>query len=171
MMRAPGEAEGNFALESLLDELSYELGVDPIELRLRNYAEVHPPTGLPWSSKALRECYQVGADRFCCARREPAVGAMRDRPWLGGYGVAGVTFTHYQARCQARATIRRDGTARVSSGRTDIGTGTYTVMTQLAAEVLGLGMDRVTFELGDTRLPRAPQPARSGLTPALGSAV
>jgi CO/xanthine dehydrogenase Mo-binding subunit len=170
-MRAPGEAEGNFALESLLDELSYELGVDPIELRLRNYAEVHPPTGLPWSSKALRECYQVGADRFGWARRESAVGAMRDGRWLVGYGMAGVTFTHYQARCQARATIRRDGTARVCSGATDIGTGTYTVMTQLAAEVLGLGMDRVTFELGDTRLPRAPEAGGSGLTAALGSAV
>ena len=86
MMRAPGEAEGNFALESLLDELSYELGMDPIELRLRNYAEVHPQTGLPWSSKALRECYQVGADRFGWARRDPAVGAMRDGRWLVGYG-------------------------------------------------------------------------------------
>src|SRR5258708_13609026 len=95
MMRAPGEAEGNFALESLLDELSYELGVDPIELRLRNYAEVHPPTGLPWSSKALRECYQGGADRFAWARREPAVGAMRDGRSLVGYGAAGVTLTHH----------------------------------------------------------------------------
>ncbi len=170
-MRAPGEAEGNFALESLLDELSYELGMDPVELRLRNYAEVHPQTGLPWSSKALRECYQVGAERFGWARREPAAGAMRDGRWLVGYGMAGVTYSHYQAKCQARATIRRDGTAHVASGATDIGTGTYTVMTQLAAEVLGLTVDRVTFELGDTRLPRAPQAGGSGLTAALGSAV
>src|SRR5260370_34479600 len=96
---------------------------------------------------------------------------MRDGRWLVGYGVAGVTFTHYQARCQARATIRRDGTARVCSGATDIGTGTYTVMTQLAAEVLGLAMDRVTFELGDTRLPRAPEAGGSGQTAALGSAA
>ncbi|HEY1344825.1 MAG TPA: xanthine dehydrogenase family protein molybdopterin-binding subunit [Streptosporangiaceae bacterium] len=170
-MRAPGEAEGNFALESLLDELSYELGMDPVELRLRNYAEVHPQTRLPWSSKALRECYEVGAERFGWARREPAVGAMRDGRWLVGYGMAGVTFSHYQAKCQARATIRRDGTAHVCSGATDIGTGTYTVMTQLAAEVLGLAVGRVEFELGDTRLPRAPQAGGSGLTAALGSAV
>ena len=170
-MRAPGEAEGNFALESLLDELAYELGMDPIELRLHNYAQVHPQTGLPWSTKALRECYEVGAERFGWAQRDPAVGAMRDGRWLVGYGMAGVTLGHYQAKCQARATIRRDGTARVSSGATDIGTGTYTVMTQLAAEVLGLRMDRVEFELGDTRLPQAPQAGGSGLTAALGSAV
>lgn len=170
-MRAPGQAEGNFALESMLDELSYELGMDPIELRLRNYAAVHPQTGLAWSSKALRECYEAGAERFGWAQREPAVGAMRDGRWLVGYGMAGVTFAPFQAKCQARATIRRDGTAHVCSGATDIGTGTYTVMTQLAAEVLGLKVDRVEFELGDTRLPRAPEAGGSGLTAALGSAV
>jgi xanthine dehydrogenase YagR molybdenum-binding subunit len=170
-MRAPGEAEGNFAIESLLDELSYELGMDPIDLRLRNYADVHPQTGLPWSSKALRECYQAGAERFGWAERHPAVGAMREGRWLVGYGMAGVSFSHYQDKSQAHATIRRDGTAHVASGATDIGTGTYTVMTQLAAEVLGLNVGRVEFELGDTRLPKAPQAGGSGLTAALGSAV
>lgn len=170
-MRAPGEAEGNFALESMLDELSYRLGIDPIELRLRNYAEVHPQTGLQWSSKALRECYEVGAEKFGWSRREPTVGAMREGRWAVGYGMAGVTFSHYQASCRARATIRLDGTAHVCSGATDIGTGTYTVMTQLAAEVLGLQLERVEFELGDTRLPQSPQAGGSGLTGALGSAV
>jgi xanthine dehydrogenase YagR molybdenum-binding subunit len=170
-MRAPGQAEGNFALESMLDELSYELGMDPIELRLRNYAAVHAQTGLPWSSNALRECYEAGAERFGWAQREPAVGAMRDGRWLVGYGMAGMTFAPLQAKCQARATIRGDGTAYVCSGATDIGTGTYTVMTQLAAEVLGLKVDRVEFALGDTRLPRAPEAGGSGLTAALGSAV
>jgi xanthine dehydrogenase YagR molybdenum-binding subunit len=170
-MRAPALAEGNFALESLLDELSYELRMDPIELRLRNYAAVHPQTGLPWSSKALRECYEAGAERFGWAQREPAVGAMRDGRWLVGYGMAGVTFLNYQAKCHARATIGHDGTAHVCSGATDIGTGTYTVMTQLAAEVLGLTEDRVQFELGDTRLPQAPEAGGSGLTAALGGAV
>ena len=170
-MRAPGLAEGNFAVESLLDELSYELAMDPIELRLRNYAAVHPQTGLPWSSKALRECYEAGAERFGWAQREPAVGAMRDGRWLVGYGMAGVTFNPLEAKCQARATIRLDGTAYVCSGATDIGTGTYTVMTQLAAEVLGLHVNQVEFELGDTRLPQAPEAGGSGLTAALGSAV
>ena len=77
-MRAPGEAEGNFAIESMLDELSYELGIDPIELRLRNYAEVHPQSGLPFSSKALRECYRIGAERFGWTARNPRVGSMRE---------------------------------------------------------------------------------------------
>src|SRR5262245_43978560 len=170
-MRAPGLAEGNFALESMLDELSYKLGMDPIELRLRNYAESHPQTGLPWSSKALRECYEVGAERFGWAQRQQAVGAMRDGRCLVGYGMAGATFIQSRLKCQVRATIRSDGTAQVSSGATDIGTGTYTVMTQLAAEVLGLRVDRVEFKLGDTGLPKAPEAGGSGLTTALGSAV
>jgi CO/xanthine dehydrogenase Mo-binding subunit len=91
-MRAPGEAQGNFALESAVDELSYALGLDPLELRLRNYAQTHPQSGLPWSSKALRECYQQGAERFGWSRRTPRPGSMRDGRWLVGYGMAGVSY-------------------------------------------------------------------------------
>jgi xanthine dehydrogenase YagR molybdenum-binding subunit len=170
-MRAPGECEGNFALESALDELSYRLGIDPLELRLRNYAEVHPQTGLPWSSKALRECYEVGAERFGWSHRNPEPRSMRDGRWLVGYGMAGVSFSHYQARCKARASLRADGTAYVRSAATDIGTGTYTVMTQVAAEVLGLDVSHVQFDLGDSNMPLSPQAGGSGLTGALGSAV
>jgi xanthine dehydrogenase YagR molybdenum-binding subunit len=170
-MRAPGEAEGNFAVESILDELSCELGIDPVELRLRNYAEVHPQTGLRWSSKALRECYEVGAERFGWSRRNPEVGSMRDGRWLVGYGMAGVTYGHNQAKCQARATLRRDGTAYVCSGTTEIGVGTWTVMGQLAAELLGLPLGRVEFDLGDTAMPEAPYVGGSGLTAGLGSAI
>jgi xanthine dehydrogenase YagR molybdenum-binding subunit len=170
-MRAPGEAEGNFAVESILDELAYELRIDPIELRLRNYAEVHPQTGLAWSSKALRECYQVGAERFGWSRRSPEPGSMREGRWLVGYGMAGVTYGHNQAKCQARATIRRDGSAYVCSGTTEIGVGTWTVMGQLAAELLGLPPERVTFDLGDTAMPRAPYVGGSGTTVGLGSAI
>jgi CO/xanthine dehydrogenase Mo-binding subunit len=170
-MRAPGEAEGNFALESILDELSYALGIDPIELRLRNYAEVHPQTGLEWSSKALRQCYQVGAERFGWSRRNPEPGSMREGRWLVGYGMAGVTYGHNQAKCQARAQIRKDGTAYVCSGTTEIGVGTWTVMGQLAAELLGLPPERVTFDLGDTAMPQAPYVGGSGTTVGLGSAI
>jgi len=170
-MRAPGEAEGNFAVESILDELAYELGIDPIELRLRNYAEVHPQTGLEWSSKALRQCYEVGAERFGWSRRNPEVGSMCDGRWLVGYGMAGVTYGHNQAKCQARAIIRRDGSAYVCSGTTEIGVGTWTVMGQLAAELLGLPLERVEFDLGDTAMPEAPYVGGSGLTAGLGSAV
>ena len=170
-MRAPAVAEGNFALESALDELSYELRLDPIELRLRNYAEVEPNSGLPWSSKALRECYLVGAERFGWAKRTPEVGSIRDGHWLVGYGMAGVKYEWYTAPCQVSVSISRDGTAHVRSAGTDIGTGTYTVATQLAAELLGLDIGQVRVELGDSDLPRAPQSGGSGLAAALGGAI
>src|SRR5256714_15427666 len=155
-MRAPGTTQGNFAVESALDELSYALGIDPIELRLRNYAEVDPQSGLPWSSKALGECYVVGAERFGWSQRTPDIGSIRDGNRLGGYGMAGVTFTPGQAPCQATVSIRRDGTAHVRSAATDLGTGTYTIATQVAAELLGLDIDQVHVEIGDSDLPPAP---------------
>jgi CO/xanthine dehydrogenase Mo-binding subunit len=170
-MRAPGTVQGHFALESALDELSYELGIDPIKLRLRNYAEVHPQSGLPWSSKALRACYRVGAERFGWAGRNPEIGSMRDGRWLIGYGMAGAVYHWYQAPCQASVSIRRDGTAQVRSAATDIGTGTYTVATQLAAELLGLEIGQVHVELGDSDLPPAPQSGGSGLAMSLGGAI
>ena len=171
LMRAPGVAEGNFALESALDEVSYKLGLDPIELRLRNYAEVQPNSGLPWSSKALRDCYRVGAERFGRTKRNPAVGSMRDGRWLVGYGMAGVTYEWYQAPCQVSVSISRDGTALLRSAATDIGTGTYTVATQLAAELLGLDIKQVHVELGDSDFPPAPQSGGSGLATSLGAAI
>jgi CO/xanthine dehydrogenase Mo-binding subunit len=171
-MRGPGDAQGHFALESAMDELADALGMDPLALRLRNYAETHPQLGLPWSSKALRACYEQGAERFGWSARSPEPGSMRAGDRLVGYGMAGVSFFWWQPPwCQARASIRADGTALVRSAATDIGTGTYTIMTQLAAERLGLGLDQVRFDLGDTDLPYAPQAGGSGLTAALGSAV
>jgi xanthine dehydrogenase YagR molybdenum-binding subunit len=170
-MRAPGRVQGHFALESALDELSYTLGIDPIELRLRNYAEVDPVSGLPWSSKALRECYAVGAERFGWARRTPEIGSMRDGSWLVGYGMAGVTFTSGQALCRATVSIRRDGTAHVRSAATDIGTGTYTIAAQVTAESLGLGTDQVQIEIGDSDLPFAPYSGGSGMATSLSGAI
>jgi xanthine dehydrogenase YagR molybdenum-binding subunit len=170
-MRGPGEAEGNFAVETALDEVAYAIGMDPVELRLRNYAEVHPQTGLAWSSKALDECYRQGAERFGWAQRTAAPRSMRDGHWLVGYGMAGVSYGHYQAKCEASVTIAVDGAVLVRSGATDIGQGTYTVMTQVAAEGLGLRPADVRFELGDTDLPRAPQAGGSGLAIALSNAV
>jgi CO/xanthine dehydrogenase Mo-binding subunit len=170
-MRAPGRAQGHFALESALDDLSYTLGIDPIELRLRNYTEVDPVSGLPWSSKALRECYRVGAERFGWARRTPEIGSMRDGNWLVGYGMAGVTFTSGQALCRATVSIGRDGTAHVRSAATDIGTGTYTIATQVAAELLGLDLDQVQVEIGDSDLPYAPYSGGSGMATSLSGAI
>lgn len=170
-MRAPGEAQGNFALESAMDELACHLGLDPVELRLRNYAGDHPQLGQPWSSNALRACYEQGAERFGWQRRSPEPRSVRTGDWLVGYGMAGVSSFWWQAPCRARASVGRDGRAFVRSAATDIGTGTYTVMTQLSAELLGLRLDQVRFDLGDTDLPMSPQAGGSGLTAALGSAI
>jgi len=170
-MRGPGESPGVYALECALDELAWELGMDPVELRLRNYAEVHPQTGLPWASKALRACYEQGAERFGWARRTPEPRSMRNGRLLVGYGMASAYYGYVQVPCQARASLGRDGVAFVRSAATDIGPGTYTVMTQVAADTLGLPLDRVRFELGDSTMPPAPLQGGSGLTAALGSAV
>jgi CO/xanthine dehydrogenase Mo-binding subunit len=170
-MRAPGTVEGNFAVESALDELSYRLGVDPVELRLRNYAEVDPRSGRPWSSNALRECYRVGAQRFGWADRNPKVGSMRDRDQLIGYGMAGVTFGQNSPACRVKISISRDGTALVRSAATDMGTGTYTIAAQLAAGLLGLGLGQVRVELGNSDLPPAPPAGGSQQATALGGAI
>jgi xanthine dehydrogenase YagR molybdenum-binding subunit len=170
-MRAPGEAEGNYAIESALDELAHELAMDPIELRRRNHADVHPQTGIAWSSKALLECYDVGAERFNWHERDPNPGSMRDGRWLIGWGFSGISYGHFQVECKARATVRRDGTAYVCSGTPEIGVGTWTVMTQLSAECLGLPLEQVEFDLGDTSMPQGALVGGSGLTVALGSAV
>ncbi|MFG2041889.1 xanthine dehydrogenase family protein molybdopterin-binding subunit [Dactylosporangium sp. NPDC048998] len=170
-MRGPGDAQGHFALECALDELAYALGIDPLELRLRNYTGEHPQLRLPWSSKALRECYELGAERFGWWNRDPAPRSTRRGDTLVGYGMAGVSFFWFQQPCDARATIDREGRAYVSSAATDIGTGTYTVMTQLGAERLGLRVDQVRMGLGDTDLPAAPMQGGSGMTASLGSAI
>jgi len=170
-MRGPGEAPGMFALECALDELAWELRMDPVELRLRNYAEVQPQTGRPWTSKALRACYEQGAERFGWSRRTPEPRSMRNGRMLAGYGMASAYYGYVQVACQARASLGHDGVAFVRSAATDIGPGTCTVMTQVAADALGLPPDRVRFELGDTAMPPAPLQGGSGLTAALGSAV
>lgn len=170
-MRAPGEAEGSFAMESAIDELSYALSIDPIELRMKNHAHVHPETGLPWSSNALLECYRQGAERFGWSARNPKPRSMRSGEQLVGYGMARGALGAYQPPCKVIASIRRDGTAFVRSGAADIGPGPYTVMTMLAADCLGVPVERVRFGLGDSAMPKAPQEGGSGLTGALGNAV
>jgi len=170
-MRAPGSAEGNFAIESALDELSYQLQIDPIELRLLNYAEVHPQSGLPWSSKALRECFRTGAERFGWAKRDPRIGSMRSGHHLVGYGVAGVTYEWFSSSCKASISIGRDGRARVQSAATDIGTGTYTIATQVVAELLGVDVSQVDVAIGDSDMPLAPQSGGSGLAISLSGAI
>ncbi|HEY0468682.1 MAG TPA: xanthine dehydrogenase family protein molybdopterin-binding subunit, partial [Polyangiaceae bacterium] len=170
-MRAPGEATGTFALESALDELAAALKLDPLELRLRNYAERDEGENKPWSSKSLRECYRQGALQFGWAKRRAEPRTQRDGRQLIGYGMASATYPARQSGASASARLRRDGSVLVQAGSQDIGTGTYTIMAQIAADALGLAVERVSFELGDTALPETPVSGGSQTASSTGSAV
>lgn len=169
--RAPGESTGTFAIESAMDELAYELGIDPLELRLRNHADVEPWSGKPWSSKRLRECYREAARRFGWERRAMQPRSRRDGPWLVGWGLATATYPAHLEAAEASATLMPDGTVVVRSGTQDLGTGTYTAMTQVAAQTLDLPLERVRFELGDSRLPHAPTSGGSMTVASVAPAV
>jgi len=170
-MRAPGENPGMYALESAMDELSYALKIDPIELRVINHADVDPASGKPWSSKSIKECYAQGAERFGWSRRTPEPRSMRDGRDLIGLGMASATYPTHRAPASARAVMSRDGNVVVSSGTHEMGMGTATVMAQVAAEALGVPFERVKFTYGDTTLPRAPISAGSLTAASVGSAV
>ncbi|HLK55195.1 MAG TPA: xanthine dehydrogenase family protein molybdopterin-binding subunit [Chthonomonadaceae bacterium] len=169
--RAPGEASGTFALECAMDELAYRLNMDPVEFRLRNYADTDPENGKPWSSKSLKECYRLGAEKFGWSARSLQPRSLRDGDELVGYGMATAAYPTRRSPASARARMLPDGTAVVQCGTQDIGTGTYTVMTQLAAETLGLPPQRVRCELGDTDLPEGPHSGGSQTAASAGSAV
>lgn len=170
-MRAPGEAPGTFALESAMDELAYKLGIDPVELRLINHADTNPQTGMPWSSKHLKECYQIGAERFGWSRRNPTPGSMQDGDYLIGWGVATATYPGYRSPSSAKAQLFANGNAVVSAATHDIGTGMYTIMTQIAAEALGLPIECIEVRLGDSSLPVAPLAGGSQSAASVGPAV
>jgi xanthine dehydrogenase YagR molybdenum-binding subunit len=171
-MRAPGEAQGTFALECAMDELAAEIGLDPLELRLRNYAERDEDEGgKPYSSKALRECYRLGAERFGWSRRPSAPRAQRDGRWLLGQGMATAVYPGKQSPASARVTLLPDGRAEVASATQEIGTGGSTALAMIAAAALGLPLDRVGLAYGDSRLPRAPVSAGSQTIASLGSAI
>ncbi|MCU1290846.1 MAG: aldehyde oxidase [Acidobacteria bacterium] len=170
-MRAPGAVSGMFALECAMDELAYSLKIDPLELRLINYADVHPDSGKAFSSKALRECYHLAAEKFGWKNRKLEPRSMRDGRMLVGWGMATGVWGAFQQPASVKITLRADGTAYVASGTSDIGPGTYTVITLIAAEYLGLPAEKVKFELGDTKFPRAPVQGGSFTTASVGTAV
>lgn len=170
-MRAPGAALGVIGLECAMDELACALGVDPVQLRLTNYAERNQNEDKPWSSKALRECYSEGAERFGWQRRNPEPRSMRDGRQLIGWGMAGGVWEAMQMKASAKARIDTDGKLTVSSATTDIGTGTYTVMTQIAAQASGVAVANVEFVLGDSSLPTAPLQGGSFTVSSVGTAV
>jgi xanthine dehydrogenase YagR molybdenum-binding subunit len=170
-MRAPGESSGTFAIESAMDELAYLAKLDPLELRIRNYAVTDPQMAKPFSSKSLDKCYRAAADKFGWAKRKPQPRAMRDGHELVGYGMATATYPANQQPAAAKATAKPDGTFLVQAGTQDLGTGTYTVMTQLAADALDVPIEKVRFELGDSTLPEAPVSGGSMTVGSVGPAV
>jgi xanthine dehydrogenase YagR molybdenum-binding subunit len=169
--RAPGEASGSFALECAMDELAIAQGIDPLELRLANYTEVDPGENKPFSQKSLRECYQQGAARFDWARRVAKPRSMRLGHHLVGLGMATATYPANRQKCEAMARLNSDGSVVVQSASQDLGTGTYTVMTQVAAQTLGFPLRQVHFDLGDSAFPEASGSGGSTTAASLGPAV
>lgn len=170
-MRAPGETSGMFALESALDELAYKLGIDPIKLRLINYAETDPDSKLPWSTKLLKESYEKGAELFGWSRRKPQPASMQQGRYLIGMGMSSAVYPVNHFPSSARVRIQQDGTAIAESSTHDLGTGTYTVLMQVAADTLGLPVERVRIEIGDTNLPKAFVSGGSTTVMSVGSAI
>jgi xanthine dehydrogenase YagR molybdenum-binding subunit len=174
-MRAPGVAPGMFALESAMDELAVRLGLDPVDLRLRNYATMNPAAKLPWSSKHLDECYRVGADKFGWSKRNPEPRATRDDDWLIGHGMATALYPAHRSHAEVKIRFQSDGNVAVSSATHDLGTGMYTVLAIAASQGLGIPIERIRPSLGDSGLTPAPvaggSQSTASVTPAVMTAI
>jgi xanthine dehydrogenase YagR molybdenum-binding subunit len=171
-MRAPGEAPGVFALECAMDELAYKLGIDPVELRIRNYADTDENEKRAWTSKHLRKCYASGAEKFGWSKRDPKPNSTRAADGSRiGWGMATAIYPAAQQTAAAKATLTSNGDVVIRSATHEIGTGTYTAMSQLAASALGVPLELIRFELGDSDFPEAPNNGGSWQTASVGSAV
>jgi xanthine dehydrogenase YagR molybdenum-binding subunit len=171
-MRAPGEATGSIALESAIDEMAWACGMDPLAFRLKNYAEVEPISGKPFSSKALRECYAQGAARFGWSKRPLAPRQRRDEAGLlVGWGMGTATFPALMFQAEARAVVRSDGTGVMETGAHDMGQGAWTAFAQIAADGLGLEAEQVEFRSGTSDLPDAGIAGGSAHTATAGMAI
>jgi len=170
-MRGPGEVVGTFALECAMDELANAAGIDPVALRLRNHADADPEKGLPWSSKHLSACFEAGGKRIGWDRRSAAPRGVERGGRLVGLGCASAMYPAIRMPAAAVARLSANGTALVQSGTTDIGPGTYTSMAQVAADALGLPVEVVRFDLGDSNMPDAPLQGGSMTMASVGSAV
>lgn len=170
-MRAPGVATGTYAIEVAMDELAYRLNLDPLELRLRNYADKDPQSGKPFTEKNLRQCYEQAAARFGWDKRTHAPRSMRNGHELIGWGMATETYPGKNLPASASVRLQPDGRIVVASGTQEIGTGNYTIMTQIAADTLHVPVTSIDARLGDTNLPPAPISAGSMSTASVGPAV
>lgn len=170
-MRAPSAATGVYALEAAMDELAVALGMDPIELRLTCYSDRDQESGLPYSSKNLRECYRRGAEAFGWRRRTAAPRSMREGHELIGWGMATGVWDAMQMPITVRIALTSNGHAEVSCATADIGTGTYTIMTQVAADVLGLPLEAISIKLGDSTLPQSPVEGGSWMAASVSNGI
>jgi xanthine dehydrogenase YagR molybdenum-binding subunit len=170
-MRGPGATTGTFALECAMDDLAFRIGMDPVQLRLLNEPARDESAGLPFSTRRLTDCLKQGSATFGWSRRNPTPRSMRDGDQLIGIGTAAAVYHTTRSKCDVLARINADGTADVQTGTSDMGPGTYTSMTQVAADALGLPMARVRFALGDSNFPSAPSHSGSRTMASVGSAV
>jgi xanthine dehydrogenase YagR molybdenum-binding subunit len=170
-MRAPGESTGMYALESAMDELAVKLEIDPVELRVKNHAELYPGKNVPLSSKHLLECYRRGAEKFGWASRNPKPRTSKEGDWWVGQGMATALYPAHRTKASAKVRLKADGTVTVSSATHDLGTGMYTVLAIVGAQALGIPYERVRAVLGDSGLPPAPVAGGSQSTASVGPAV
>jgi xanthine dehydrogenase YagR molybdenum-binding subunit len=170
-MRAPGAATGIYALECAMDELAVALKLDPLELRYRNYTDRDQNADVPFTSKKLRECYRQGAEAFGWAKRNPEPRAMRDGRDLVGWGMASGVWEALQMETAARIVLTANGHAEIACATSDIGTGTYTIMAQVAADMLGVPLDNITIKLGDSTLPQSPVEGGSWMAASVAHAI
>src|SRR5258705_1133675 len=174
-MRGPGAVPGLYATESAMNELADQLKIDPVKLRIINEPKIDEGLGIPFSSRHLLECFQLGAEKFGWSRRTPEVGSMKRDGLTLGWGMAGCTWIAARFPAEATVQLRDDGTVRVACGTQDIGTGTYTNLAQIASQKTGVPLDKIELALGDTSLPPGPisggSMATASVTPAVWAAA
>ncbi|MFL6839928.1 MAG: xanthine dehydrogenase family protein molybdopterin-binding subunit, partial [Bradyrhizobium sp.] len=170
-MRAPGAATGVYALECAMDELAIALKIDPVQLRLQCYSDRDQTADVPYTSKELRECYRQGAAAFGWDQRNPEPRSMRDGGELVGWGMASGVWEALQMPASVRIVLTANGHAEVASAASDIGTGTYTIMAQVAADLLGLPLDNISIKLGDSSLPQCPLEGGSWIAASVCNAI
>jgi len=170
-MRAPGESVGTYALEVAMDELAEKLKIDPLQLRLINYAEQEEQKKKEFSSKNLKDCYTRGAEAIGWSKRPAQPGVTKEGNYLVGYGMATATYPANRSASSAKATLFADGHAEILCGTQDIGTGTYTIAAQIAADALGLPVEKITVKLGDSKYPKGAQSGGSQVTASVGPPI
>lgn len=170
-MRGPGEATGSFALESAMDELALALNMDPIDLRIKNHADIDPERNLPWSSKFLKECYTLGAEKIGWKNRQSEPGKLQDGAWMIGYGMGTGAFGAYRGGATVKAILQADGLLVLQCSVNDMGPGTATMMTAVATEQMGIAANKINVQMGSTGLPPGPTQGGSTVTSTVGSAV